>query len=177
LTAIFSEFEEMAIYLGYVCAGWLGLIVGGVCFIFPAAVLVAALAWMYTRFGALPQTAGVLYGIRPIVVAIIDQAVWRLGRAAVTDVASVVVGVGAARLSLAALGTPHAAPDRCSGRGRVTVPCRWKSSGSGEILPTNPFRDEGEDRTANHRAADPTRPRNPSHRATSRRLPARRAAL
>ena len=95
--------SEMAIYLGYVRAGWLGLIVGGVCFVVPAALLVTALAWMYTRFGALPQTAGVLYGIRPVVVAIIVQAVWRLGRAGVKDVASVVVGVAAAALSLAGL--------------------------------------------------------------------------
>src|SRR6058998_3772706 len=59
--------SEVAIYLGYVRAGWLGLIVGGVCFVVPAALLVTALAWMYTRFGALPQTVGVLYGIRPVV--------------------------------------------------------------------------------------------------------------
>jgi chromate transporter len=93
--------SEMAIYLGFVRAGWPGLFVGGVCFVVPAALLVAALAWMYTRFGALPETTGVLYGIRPVVVAIVVQAVWRLGRAAVTDVASVVVAVGAAALTLA----------------------------------------------------------------------------
>jgi chromate transporter len=92
--------SEMAIYLGYVRAGWLGLVLGGVCFIVPAALLVAALAWTYTRFGSLPEMAGVLYGIRPVVVAIIVQAVWRLGRAAVTDVTSVVVGVVAAALSI-----------------------------------------------------------------------------
>jgi chromate transporter len=93
--------SEMAIYLGYVRAGWLGLIIGGVCFVVPAALLVAGLAWMYTRFGALPEMAGALYGLRPVIVAIIVQAVWRLGRTAVTDVASVVVGVVAAALSLA----------------------------------------------------------------------------
>jgi chromate transporter len=82
-------------------AGWPGLIVGGVCFVVPAAVLVAALAWTYARFGALPQAAGVLHGIRPVVVAIVVQAVWRLGRAAVKDVASLVVGMAAAVLSLA----------------------------------------------------------------------------
>jgi chromate transporter len=94
---------EMAIYLGYLRAGWLGLIIGGVCFVLPAALLVAALAWMYTRFGALPQTAGVLYGIRPVVVAIVAQAVWRLGRTALKEAAAVVVGVAAAVLSLAGL--------------------------------------------------------------------------
>jgi chromate transporter len=95
--------SEVAIYLGYVRAGWPGLVVGGACFIVPAALLVAALAWMYTRFGSLPQMAGVLYGIRPVVVAIILQAVWRLGRAAIKDAASAVVGAGAAALSVAGL--------------------------------------------------------------------------
>ena len=95
--------SEMAIYLGYLRAGWPGLVIGGVCFVLPAALLVAALAWMYTRFGALPQSAEVLYGIRPVVVAIVAQAVWRLGRTAVKDVASVVVGGAAAVMSLAGM--------------------------------------------------------------------------
>jgi chromate transporter len=95
--------SEMAIYLGYLRAGWAGLVIGGVCFVLPAALLVTALAWMYTRFGALPQSDAVLYGIRPVVVAIVAQAVWRLGRTAIKDVAAVVVGVAAAALSLAGL--------------------------------------------------------------------------
>src|SRR5438128_2080958 len=65
--------SEVAIYLGYVRAGWPGLLVAGACFIMPAALLVSALAWTYTRFGSLPEIAGVLYGIRPVVVAIILQ--------------------------------------------------------------------------------------------------------
>lgn len=48
---------ELAIYLGYVRAGWLGLIVGGACFIGPAMLIVLALAWAYVRFGTLPQVA------------------------------------------------------------------------------------------------------------------------
>src|SRR5207247_1146429 len=59
--------------------------------------------WMYTRFGSLPQMTGVLYGIRPVVVAIILQAVWRLGSAAVKDGPSLLVAVAAAVLSLAGL--------------------------------------------------------------------------
>jgi chromate transporter len=95
--------SEMAIYLGYLRAGWAGLVIGGVCFVLPAALLVTVLAWMYIRFGALPQSDAVLYGIRPVVVAIVAQAVWRLGRTAVKDVAAVVVGLAAAVLSLAGL--------------------------------------------------------------------------
>jgi chromate transporter len=95
--------SELAIYLGYVRAGWPGLVVGGACFIVPAALLVAALAWMYTRFGSLPEMAGVLYGIRPVVVAIVLQAIWRLGRSAIKDATSAVVAAGAAALSVAGL--------------------------------------------------------------------------
>jgi chromate transporter len=73
---------ELAIYLGFRRAGWLGLIAGGVCFILPAAVMVAAIAWAYLRYGNLPQATAVLYGIKPIVIALIVQALWNLGRAA-----------------------------------------------------------------------------------------------
>ena len=95
--------SEMAIYLGYVRAGWPGLVVGGTCFVVPAAVIVVAFAWTYMRFGSLPETTGLLYGIRPVVVAIVVQAVWRLGRAAIADAVSLVVGVAAAGLSVAGL--------------------------------------------------------------------------
>ncbi|HLK09775.1 MAG TPA: chromate efflux transporter [Candidatus Binatia bacterium] len=95
--------SELAIYLGYVRAGWPGLLLGGACFIAPAAVLVAVLAHLYARFGALPQAAGVLYGVRPVVVAIVLHAVWRLARTAVRDAASAAVALGAAALSVAGL--------------------------------------------------------------------------
>jgi chromate transporter len=64
---------ELAIFLGYERAGWPGLVVAGVCFIVPAALMVAALAWAYVRFGALAPVAGVLYGIKPVVIAVIAQ--------------------------------------------------------------------------------------------------------
>src|SRR5436853_3939052 len=47
--------SELAIHIGYLRAGWMGLVVGGICFIFPAAMLVASIAWAYVRFGHLPQ--------------------------------------------------------------------------------------------------------------------------
>jgi len=74
---------EMAIHIGHRRAGWRGLIVAGTCFIVPAAVIVGMLAWLYVRFGSLPQAAGVFYGLKPVVIAIIVQALWRLGRSAV----------------------------------------------------------------------------------------------
>jgi chromate transporter len=74
---------EMAIYIGYLYAGWAGLLIAGVCFILPAMVMVTAIAWAYLQFGSLPQFAGLLYGVKPVVIAVILQALWGLGRKAI----------------------------------------------------------------------------------------------
>jgi chromate transporter len=71
---------ELAIYLGYLRAGWLGLLLAGICFIGPAMLIVLALAWAYVTYGAFPQINWLFYGIQPVVVAIIAQAIWNLGR-------------------------------------------------------------------------------------------------
>jgi chromate transporter len=73
---------QVAMALGYTRAGWMGLLAAGTCFIFPAAVATLALAWAYVRYGSLPQAQGLLYGAKPVMVAIIVQAVWSLGRTA-----------------------------------------------------------------------------------------------
>jgi len=74
---------EVVIFLGYLRAGWPGMVVAGICFIVPAAVIVACFAWAYVRFGGLPQVGRLLYGLKPVVIAIIAQALWKLGRTAV----------------------------------------------------------------------------------------------
>jgi chromate transporter len=74
---------ELAIYLGYVRAGWPGLLVAGVCFIGPAMLIVLALAWAYVRFGHLPAVGWLFYGVQPVIVAIIAQAIWNLRRIAI----------------------------------------------------------------------------------------------
>jgi chromate transporter len=84
---------EMAIHLGFVRAGWAGLIVGGVCFIAPAMFIVMALAWAYTQFGATPQAGWLLYGVKPVVIAIIAQALWSLGQKAVKGLLTAAVGL------------------------------------------------------------------------------------
>lgn len=71
---------ELAIYLGYVRAGWLGLAIAGVCFIAPAMLIVLALAWAYVHFGKAPQVGWLLYGIKPVVIAIVAQALYGLSR-------------------------------------------------------------------------------------------------
>ncbi len=70
--------SELAIFIGYEQAGWRGLLVAGGCFILPAALMTGALAWAYVRFGGLPRTAGVLYGVKPVVIAVVAQALWGL---------------------------------------------------------------------------------------------------
>ena len=84
---------EIAIHVGRVQAGWPGLLVAGASFILPSAVMVTALAWVYLRFGSLPQVAGVLYGVKPIVIALIVQAVFKLAKSAVKSTGVAVVGV------------------------------------------------------------------------------------
>jgi chromate transporter len=84
--------SELAIHIGYLRAGWAGLLLGGCCFILPAAILVGIIAWAYVRFGQLPETAAVLYGVKPVVIAVILQALWGLGRAAVKTKLLAVVG-------------------------------------------------------------------------------------
>lgn len=74
---------EMAIFIGYLCKGWPGLFLGGICFIIPAMVIVIGFASAYVRYGNLPQIAWLLYGVKPVVIAIILQALWQLGRSAV----------------------------------------------------------------------------------------------
>jgi chromate transporter len=73
---------QVAMALGYSRGEWLGLLVAGVCFILPAALATAALAWAYVRYGNLTQAQGLLYGVKPVMVAVIAQAVWNLGRTA-----------------------------------------------------------------------------------------------
>ncbi len=91
---------EMAIHLGYTRAGWPGLVAGGVCFIVPAMLIVWALAWAYVRYGAQPQAVGLLYGIKPVIIAVVVQAVWGLLRSAVKGPLLAAVGVAVLALYL-----------------------------------------------------------------------------
>lgn len=84
---------EMAIHVGFLRAGWLGLIVGGVCFIIPAMLVVMVLAWVYVQFGATPQAEWLLYGVKPVVIAVIVQALWNLGQKAVKSLLITLIGL------------------------------------------------------------------------------------
>ncbi len=84
---------EMAIHIGYLRAGWRGLIVAGLCFIMPAALMVLGLAWLYVQFGTTPQANWLLYGIKPVVIAIILQALWALGSKALKNSGLILIGI------------------------------------------------------------------------------------
>jgi chromate transporter len=84
---------EMAIFIGYLCEGWTGLLLSGVCFIIPAMVMVTAFAWAYVQYGNLPQIAWLLYGIKPVVIAVVLQALLGLGRTAVKNKFLTTMGV------------------------------------------------------------------------------------
>ena len=98
---------EMAIHIGYSRAGVPGLIVAGVCFIVPAALIVLAIAVGYVRFGTLPQLERMLYAIKPVVIAIITFAVADLGRTASRTRFLAALGVAAAIANV--LGMPELA--------------------------------------------------------------------
>ena len=91
---------EMAIHIGYRRHGWRGLLVAGLCFIVPASLMVGALAWIYTRYGRTPQVGWLMYGIGPVIIAIIADAVWRLGKTAVKGVLPALVGLSVLAASL-----------------------------------------------------------------------------
>jgi chromate transporter len=71
---------EMAIHVGFVRARWRGLVIAGACFMAPAVVIVLALAWAYVRYGATPAADALLYGVEPVVIAVVLQALLSLGK-------------------------------------------------------------------------------------------------
>ena len=133
---------ELAIHLGHRRGGFLGLVVAGVCFILPAALATGALAALYARYGTLPAASGLLYGVKPVIIAVVIQALWNLGRTAARTwplaalgLASAVLVVGgvsellvlfAAGLVAAAL-TPARAKTKGAGGGLAAIAPLWSS--------------------------------------------------
>jgi chromate transporter len=84
---------ELAIHIGYERAGWRGLLTAGVCFIAPAMLMVWALAAIYVRYRTLPEVGWLLYGVQPVILAIVLQALWKLGKTAIKDRPTAIAGV------------------------------------------------------------------------------------
>jgi chromate transporter len=93
---------ELAIHIGHRRAGWPGLLVAGACFILPAFVIVSAIGWLYVHFGRLPQASALMDGVKPVIIAVVAQALWGLGRTAVKS--PWLGALGAAALAATALG-------------------------------------------------------------------------
>jgi chromate transporter len=91
---------EMVIHVGHVRAGWQGLIAAGAAFILPAASIVLALAWAYVAYGATPTAEWLLYGIKPVIIAIVLQALWGLSKTAIKGPFLAAVGLAALALYL-----------------------------------------------------------------------------
>lgn len=83
---------EMTMHIGHLRAGWRGLFVAGFCFILPAALIVMGLAALYDQYGTTPAADWLLYAIKPVVVAVILQAIWMLGQKAVKTALLGVIG-------------------------------------------------------------------------------------
>ena len=94
---------EMAIHIGYIRAGIAGLIVAGLSFIVPAVVITGVLAWMYVKFGTLPEISPFFFGLKPVVVSIILVAAIRMGKTAAKSGQLVIIGISVAAASLAGL--------------------------------------------------------------------------
>ena len=92
---------ELAISIGRDRAGWPGLVVAGVAFIAPAAGIVLLIAWAYIRYGVLPAAVALLAGVKPVMIAIVAHAVWRLARTALTSGWLVALAAGAAAAAFA----------------------------------------------------------------------------
>lgn len=95
---------EMVLHLGYERAGFAGMLVAGACFIGPAVVITALLAWLYVTYGALPDVAPWLVGTGPAVLAIVAGALWRLVSPMRSDLRRMALLVGVAAAGLAGLG-------------------------------------------------------------------------
>src|SRR5262249_1389860 len=124
---------EMAIHIGYLRAGWPGLLAGGGCFILPAMGIAPALAAVYARWGRLPQAGWILYGVKPVIIAVVVQAVWSLARRAVATPLTAAVALAVLVLALrganeiallfaAALGLPLIRAVAAAGSARALAP-------------------------------------------------------
>ena len=92
---------ELALHIGHARAGWSGLLAAGLAFILPSTLIVAVTAWAYVRYGTLPEAAALLYGVKPVVLAIVAQALWHLGRTALKSATLALVALAAVAAAVA----------------------------------------------------------------------------
>ena len=100
------EAQQLATYLGWLMHGVKGGIAAGALFVLPSLAILIALSWIYVEYGQVPAIAGVLYGIKPAVTAIVAQAAWRIGGRALKRPAKWAIAAGAFAAALAHLPFP-----------------------------------------------------------------------
>lgn len=84
---------EMAIHIGHEKGGWKGLIIAGICFILPAVFITGIFAWLYKKFGQLPEVQPFIYGIKPAIIAIILSAVYPLAKRSLKSIELGIIGL------------------------------------------------------------------------------------
>jgi len=85
---------EMAIHLGLIRAGWSGLIASGALFMLPGVAATLFVAWAYVTYGSIAEVGWVLYGVKPAVIGIVIEALWKLGRKGIKGPTAAIVGIG-----------------------------------------------------------------------------------
>jgi chromate transporter len=133
---------ELAILIGYEQAGWLGLVLGGACFILPAAAVVMVLAWAYVRFGSLPSIAGILYGIKPVVIVVVARALWALAPKAI-ERSRWLAAIGGAACAASALHLDAMVVLVGAGVASATLRHRGKGDGGAKVLLLGSFGSAG----------------------------------
>jgi chromate transporter len=126
--------SEVAIHVGWTQRGWPGALVSGLAFLLPTFLIVLGLSWLYFGYGALPSVEGLLWGVKPAVLAVIVWAGMRLGRAALKD--PVTVGLGVAGALVAWLAGSWSALAMAAG-GAVTW-ARWRARHPARLPPPDP---------------------------------------
>jgi chromate transporter len=102
------EAQQLATYIGWLMHRTWGGIVSGGLFVLPSLVVLIALSWLYMAYGNVPAVAGILYGVKPAVVAIVLHAAWRMGSRTLRHPALWVIAA-MAFVAIAALAVPFPA--------------------------------------------------------------------
>ena len=99
------EATQLAVYIGWLMHKTRGGILAGVLFVLPSLLIISVLAWIYLAYGSMPVVAGILYGIKPAIVAVVLAAAWRIGTRSLKNATLVGIAV-AAFLAIALFGLP-----------------------------------------------------------------------
>ena len=99
------EATQLAVYIGWLMHRGIGGVIAGTLFVLPSLLILIALSWIYLAFGSVPAVAGILYGIKPAIVAIVLGAAWRIGQRALKSTALILIAA-AALLAITVAGVP-----------------------------------------------------------------------